>query len=130
MVYWAEGSPEQRVRPDWDDAERAIWRDNFPLNRLCMAGMIGAFIQAMILPFSLGTLSRNFLVDSLGAFGCGCLAWVLLFVLASRGRPVARYQGFRRFEAMRYPSSVPSIVVVGPGSVVGLGWLFHFAWSA
>jgi hypothetical protein len=125
-AWWAEGNPDDRVKQEWDAKDQAIWEKHYSSNRLLMACTMGTFFEFLLAPVFVG-LGFSY-VNAVGALGCGCLAWGVVFWLLYRPRAVEAYTEFRRFEQLRYGHGVPNIYVVGPGALIGLAWLGYVVW--
>jgi hypothetical protein len=121
-VFWAEGRSTARkpqlVAGSPDDT---IWDNTFWLNRLLLAVLGGTFFTVLIL-YS----GRHWsLINALGAFACGCLAWILAFLGTTYPNVTQGYKDLVRFEQLRYGYKVPSILFIVPGALLALAWLAY-----
>jgi len=104
-------------------SDAAVWDNNFWLNRLLIAILFGTFISVLVLPVMFGR--RFSLIDALGAFACGCLAWMLVFIAISRPHVIARYSDLQRFARLRYGYNANSPLLIISGSLFALGWIIY-----
>jgi len=120
-LFWAEGSYRAKPELASGSSDAAVWANNFWLNRLLLAVMLGTFLTVFIV-----YCSRHFsFLNMVGAFACGCLAWVIVFLGITYPHVTERYRQLRRFEELRYGYTVPSLAFIGPGALLALGWLAY-----
>ena len=121
-IFWAEGSSRGR-KPEFvpGSSDDAVWANNFWLNRLLLAIMGGTFLTVLIV-YSGPHFSY---LNALGAFACGCLAWVIAFLGIAYPHVTERYRQLRRFEKLRYGYTVPSLAFIGPLALFALGWVAY-----
>ena len=104
-VFWAEGS-YRGAKPELAQGspDDVVWDNNFWLNRLLLAVMLGTFLTVLIV-YS----GRHWsYLNAFGAFACGCLASAIAFLGITYPHVTERYRQLRRFEKLRYGYSVPS----------------------
>jgi hypothetical protein len=103
--------------------DEALWDKNFWLNRLLIAAMYGTFVGVLVVPTQFG---RHFsLLNAIGAFACGCLAWLLTLVAISRSDVGARYRDLQRFARLRYGYNANSPTLILSGSVIAIVWIIY-----
>jgi hypothetical protein len=118
-AWWAEGS----YSGAHDSSDAVVWDNNFWLNRLLIAILFGTFISVLVVPFMFGR--RFSLLNTLGAFACGCLAWLIVFIAIARPHFVSRYADLERFARLRYGYNANSPFLIISGSVFALGWITY-----